>query len=346
MRSPRATLQQVAERAGVSRTTASYVMTGRRDMRISSAAEERVVQAARELQYRPSLVARALRHNTSSTIGFISDRASERFAAEAIRGSLTTALLHRQLLFVGETDGDRNLEVRLVEDMLDRGVGGFVYASLGTQRVTLTPILRKQPVVLLNCLPRGRGIPAVLPDDVGGGATAVQLLLRAGHTAGIYLVGETVGALAGIERRAGIDRALTDAGLELAGFVDCIWWPDNAYHAVLDLLEGGARPTAMICLNDRVAMGAYQAIAEMGLSVPDDVSVVSFDSSDLAMWLRPHLTSVGIPHFELGRRAIEVLLDDKSGSSVHRIPMPVVERDSIGPPARRRPPRKGRPSTR
>src|SRR3954451_11824202 len=102
--STRVTLQQVADRAGVSRTTASFVLTGRRDMRISAAAEERVLKASRELDYRPSLVARALMNYGSQTIGLISDLlATEPFAGEAIRGALDTAVLKQHMLFVGET---------------------------------------------------------------------------------------------------------------------------------------------------------------------------------------------------------------------------------------------------
>ena len=126
MTTPRVTLMDVAQRAGVSRTTASFVMTGRRDMRISSDAEQRVLQAARELNYRPSLLARSLRTNLSQTIGLISDViATEVFAGEVIRGSMATALLHDHLMFIGETEGDPEVEKRLVQSMLDRGVGGF-----------------------------------------------------------------------------------------------------------------------------------------------------------------------------------------------------------------------------
>src|SRR6195952_2178565 len=102
----RITLMDVAVRAGVSRTTASFVMTGRRDMRISNEAEQRVLQAARELDYRPNLLARSLRTNLSQTIGLLSDViASESFAGEVVRGSMTTALLHDHLMFMGETEG-------------------------------------------------------------------------------------------------------------------------------------------------------------------------------------------------------------------------------------------------
>jgi LacI family transcriptional regulator len=92
-------------------------------------------------------------------------------------------------------------------------------------------------------------------------------------------------------------------------------------------------PSALICLNDRVAFGAYQAIQEAGLRIPGDVSVVSFDDTDLASWLRPQLTCIAIPHFELGRRAVELLVTDRHPTGVERVPMPLRQRASVGPPA-------------
>lgn len=336
MATPRVTLRDVAERAGVSRTTASFVMTGRRDMRISAEAEERVRQAARELSYRPNLVARSLRTNHSQTIGLISDViATESFAGELVRGSLATAVRNEHLVFIGETEGDTEVEQRVVQDMLDRGVRGFLYGSMYTRRATLPAILRGHPVVLLNCVTRGRSHAMVVPDEREAGRSAATALLEAGHRDGIVVVGEVPGhVIAAQERDEGIRGALEDAGAAPAGAVDCLWWPEPARTAVAAFLRDGGCATAFIAINDRVALGIYQALATAGWRVPDDVSVVSFDDSDLASWLDPALTSVAIPHFELGRRAVELLLDDDRPTGVHRVPMPLRSRASIGPPRR------------
>ncbi len=330
----RVTLMDVAARAGVSRTTASFVMTGRRDMRISSAAEQRVLQAARELDYRPNLLARSLRTNLSQTIGFISDVvATEPFAGYLIRSSMTTALLHDHLLFVGESEGDAEVEQQLVRSMLDRGVGGFLYASSYTREVDVTALFDSHRVVLLNCLPAADDATAVVPDEEAGGRLAAGALLEAGHRDGIVLLGETPDdVVAGRERRRGIEAALAAAGTGLAGEVATRWWPEPAYEATRRLLAEGPPPRALVALNDRVALGAYQALAEAGLSVPGDVSVVSFDDSDLAAWLRPGLTGVGIPHLEMGRRATELLLAPSAAPAVHRVAMPLVTRESVAPP--------------
>lgn len=330
----RVTLLDVARRAGVSRTTASFVLTGRRDMRISAEAEERVRQAARELNYRPNLMARGLRTSFTHTIGLVSDTvATEPFAVEMIRGSVATALSHNHLLFVGETQGDRRLEKRLVEDMLDRGVDGFLYAAMYTREARVPNVFRGHRVVMVNYAVPGRHASSVLPDERGAGRTAAQALLSAGHRDHVYLVGETKPDIyAAAMRRDGIEAAFAAQDLRLAGDVDALWWPESSYLAVRDFLATGARVTAFICLNDRVAFGTYQALQEAGLRVPEDVSVVAFDDSDLARWLRPQLSSVALPHFELGRRAVELLLAEDAATGPALVPMPLAGRGSIGPP--------------
>ena len=169
----------VARLAGVSRTTASFVLTGRTDMGISAGAADRVRQAARDLGYRPSLLARSLRTNTSHSIGLLSDGLSgELFAGELIRGTLAAPLLHDKMIFVGKTGGDPLDEARLVNNMLDRGAGAFVYASQRLRRVRLSTVLAAQQVVLVNCTARPSAMPAVIPDERAAGRSAIAALIE------------------------------------------------------------------------------------------------------------------------------------------------------------------------
>jgi LacI family transcriptional regulator len=337
MTARRITLLEVAQRAGVSRTTASFVLAGRRDMRISEAARQRVLRAAHELEYRPNLMARSLRTRMTQTIGLISDTiATEQYAGRLVYGSLTAALERQRLLYVGETGADPTVEERLVADFLDRQVDGFIYATMYTQRARIPRLLHNQPLVLLNCTAPGQRVPAVLPDELNGGRAVAAELLAAGHGAGIHLVGErSPEKFASRERLRGIEETLARAGVRLAGVLDCKWWPESAYETVSAFLAGGGRPAALICLNDRIALGAYQALHEAGLAIPADVSVLSFDDSDLAAWLRPQLTTVALPHHDLGRRAVELLLaagGSRAGARIERLPMPLRRRGSVAPP--------------
>jgi LacI family transcriptional regulator len=312
-------------------------------MRISPEAEARVLRAARETGYRPNIVSRSLRTGTSRTIGFVSDTvATTPFAGHLIWGALDAARDCDHLLFIGETEGDPELEQQLIEAMHDRGVDGIVFASMYTRQLALPAGLSDGPAVLLNAVPTdATQIDCVVPDELDAGRAAVQVLLDAGHSDGIALIGAAPpdqtpeGSLAAIQRLEGILDAMAHAGVELAGAVACPdWQPGLGYEAARSLLKS-IRPTGLVCFNDRLALGAYQAIAEAGLEVPADVSVVSFDDDVLATWLRPQLTTVALPHYELGREAISALLDSgrsrrqASDARVIRIPMPVRERGSV-----------------
>lgn len=331
---PRAVLMKdVASRAGVSVTTVSFVLADRDDMRISEATRQKVLRAAHELDYRPNLIARSLVTKLTRTIGLVSDTiVGEGYAGDLIRGSLAAAVRLDHLLQIAETALDPTVEAKVIRHLIDHRVDGLIYASMSTRRLRLPKALAGQRTVLLNCV-AGRETPAILPDDVQGGRTAVTTLLAAGHEEGIYLVGETPAEkLPTHSRRIGIDSAMADAGARLAGALPCTWWPESAFDAVTELLASGGRPRALICLNDRIAFGAYQALTAAGRTVPDDVSVISFDDSPLAAWLQPPLTSVAMPYLEMGRLAVETLLSEPGGPRLIRVPMPLRDRESVGRP--------------
>jgi LacI family transcriptional regulator len=325
-RSSKPTLSDVAARAGVSATTASYILNGRTlEMRISSDTEERVRRAASELAYRPNRIARNLRTASTATIGMISDLiAGGHVASNLLTGASEAARELDHLVVIGESGGLPDVESRFIEEMLGRQVDGIVYATLAARAVTVPAELVGQRVVLLNCVDPSAEIPSVMPDDVMGGRVAAQALLDAGCADGIFVVGEDPSdtVVAGPARLAGVHDALEESGAGLAGVVPCYWDVTTAYDAVSAWLGNGHRPRGLICLNDRVAMGAYQALAERGLRVPDDVAVVSFDGSELATWLRPRLASVALPFAAMGRRAVEILLDPSyEGPRDVRMPM-------------------------
>ncbi|MGZ4471985.1 MAG: LacI family DNA-binding transcriptional regulator [Nocardioidaceae bacterium] len=323
----RVTLADVARAAGVSTTTASYVVNGRQDMRISQEAHRRVQEAAAALGYRPNRNALSLRAGTTQTIGLITDFvAGGQYAGQMVSGASAACRAIDHLLLIGETEGDLGLEHKLIEEMVDRQVDGILYSTLVTVETAVPPALAGQRMVLVNCRDRGAAWPSVLPDEVAGGRNAAAALLSAGHREHVYLVGGDLPTqqLAGAQRYAGIVQRLDAAGASLAGVIACEWAVVPAYDAVSRFLASGARPEAMICLNDRVAMGAYQALEEAGLDVPGDVSVVSFDATELASWLRPTLTSVEVPYAELGRRAVQLLMEPGGPApGVRTVPMPL-----------------------
>ena len=337
----RVTLADVARAAGVSRTTASLVLSDRGDeLRISPASQQRVRQVATELGYRPNLLSANLRRGSSQAIAFISDTvATSQLAGDMIKGALEQAHLHGYMLIIGETEGDLDEEARLIDTMLDRQVDGIVLASMFTRERTVPGARAHVPVVLLNALPDAAGsVAAVIPDEYAAGRDAARLLVEAGHDR-IHLIGagptlhdvppETI---AGRERLAGILDGLAEAGREPAGGEVCgVWLPEDGRRAMERLLGAGERGGAIITFNDRLAFGAYQALHEAGLRVPEHFSIVSFDDHQLAGWLRPGLTTFALPHRDLGRRAVDLLLTPPPEPTVERIAMPLRMRESLAP---------------
>jgi LacI family transcriptional regulator len=311
-------------------------------MRISDGTQERVRQAARELGYRPNRSARNLRTAKTATIGVISDFvASGHFASHMLTGAGAAARAVDHLLLIGETEGDPEQRSRVIEEMLDREVDGILYATVTTSQVSVPDMLLNHRVALLNCVDPDARLPAVLPDERGGGRAAAGLLLARGVEGEVLVVGEdpTVGALAGALRLEGIRAAFREAGRAVPGVIPCAWDVVPAYDAVDAWLTAGNRPGALICLNDRVAMGVYQALDAHGLDVPGDVSVVAFDGSELASWLRPVVSTVMVPYAAMGELAVRLLMDPGLGSSngtsngsfngVIELAMPLVEGRSV-----------------
>ena len=348
----RVTLADVAVAAGVSSTTASLVLSGRGDeLRISEAVQQRVREVSASLGYRPNILSVGLRRGSSLALGFVSDTvATSQLAGDLIKGALEAAHERGLMLFIAESEGDPKTERRLLNALLDRQVDGVILASMFTQTRRLPSGLDQAPAVLLNALTREPHptLSSVVPDELEAGRAAARLLLDAGHRS-VHLVGAgpgpgdtPPGTVAGRERLEGILEVLGEAGLSPAsGYLVEDWLPQHGWLATRRILEADGAGSAIITFNDRLAFGAYQALHEAGLEVPHDMSIVSFDDAPVAEWLRPGLTTFAIPHYELGRRAVDLLLETISARgadgaaptpAVHRLPMPLRTRASVAPP--------------
>lgn len=329
----RVTLADVAAAAGVSVGAAGFVLNGRDDMRISAPTQERVRQAARDLNYRPNRAAQALRTGKTGTIAFLSDEiGSTPFAGAAIRGALEVARARHTTLFLVETLGDARVEEELIESLKTRDVDGYVYASMVTREAPLPAGLKDVPVVGLNTLLTDSQATAFIPDDEGGGFGAATDLLEAGHEQIVVLgdlVPEAHRPYAADKRLAGIERAHRQAGIEpLPPILIEGPEPMHGREAMQRYLESNPVPEALLCLNDRLAFGAIQALGP-DVRPGTDISIVSFDNSDLATWQQPPLATHQLPYYDMGRRALTSLLDGDLTSGVQQLPMPLVRRDSI-----------------
>jgi len=332
----RATLADVAKLAGLSRTAASMILTGRPDTRLSEEAHAKVMAAADKLGYRPNVAARSLRTERTQSIAFISDVvATTRYAMGLIRGALQAAEERNHVMLVLETNGEPARETEAINAALDRGVDGIIFAAMRAREIFVPNIPLRIPVVMLNAT-SSRFPTSVLPDEARGGRDAVRLLAEAGVRSGIALLGQSDDAEVGLFRSETVARRVHGIRAEMKrrhlSFVaeeSCWnWEPDEGYRLARKLLRRDEPIRALLCMNDRLAFGAYQALSELGLSVPNDVAIVSFDNDELAAYLRPGLTTIALPHEDMGRQAVDLLLGDSTRRE-NLIHMPVVVRGSL-----------------
>ncbi|MER6614116.1 LacI family DNA-binding transcriptional regulator [Streptomyces xantholiticus] len=338
------TLKDVADRAGVSVSTVSLVINGREAGRVKPAVGRRVRQAAEELGYAPNLQARSLRTRQTNTIGLISDMvASTPFAGRMLAGAQDAARQAGYLLLLIDTGGHAEMEQSAVQTLAQRNVDALIYASMYHREIELPEIPQGLPLVVLDGRPTGEPplVDWVVPDERGGARAAVEFLIRAGHTRiGFCTVEEDVPAAR--ERLAAYRETLQEHGLAYDPALVSRGATGDAHSGLRtarELLDRDDRPTALFCYNDRVAMGAYRAARHLGLSVPDDVSLVGFDDQEhVADALEPGLTTVALPHYDMGAWAVRRTLtrigtEEAAGKHLH-MPCRLVTRDSVTVPRR------------
>ena len=326
------TMRDVAEAAGVSVATVSHVVNDKKGARIGEAARERVRKAIEELGYRPNALAKNLVTGGSKFIGLVADAiATTPFAGQIIHGAQDEAWKHGYVLLVANTEGNREAEDEAIAMMLEHQVRGILYSTWYHRAAEIPPALLETDVVLVDCFSEDGEAPAVVPDELQGGRTATELLVQAGHRR-IAFINTTTPSPAHDGRLRGYREALEAAGVAFDPSLvfDARPEQEGGYDTVGPILD--QRATAVFCHNDRVAMGLYDGLRERGLSIPADVAVVGFDNQEvIAAHLRPPLTTVALPHYELGAAGVRMLLrlDHVPDGGRLEVACPPVLRDSI-----------------
>jgi LacI family transcriptional regulator len=326
----RATLADVAALAGVSQSTVSLVLNSVADARIGKATRAKVQKAAVELNYRgASLVPQA---GPSQLIGVVMDEFHpNRFAAAFLDELRDAAWEEKCSLLVVSTRGQAELEEPAIATLLQQKPVGLVYASLFPKRVTVPDAVANANTVLVNCQDTRDRLPSVRPDFIDAVTAPFEFLTARGHQR-IALLNHEHWNLFAQERMAGYRKALDDAGLPFVrSYVRHLnGAPDDGYMATLELLKLGEPPTAIICGNDRMAFGAYNAVREMGLLVGGDVSIFGYDDYDIARYCHPPMTTIRMPYSEMARWAVDRLMTHTETSAQTLIAGNIVERGSVG----------------
>lgn len=337
----RLTLADVAKYTGLSTATVSLALNNRPGSRIPEATAARVREAAAELGYVPDAMARSLRTGQTSALGFVSDEVTvTRFASAMVRGILDAADEQDYVVMIMETGHRKERLAEAFSALRARRVDGLLVGLMASRRVQLPASKASVPRIVVNGL--ADGCTCVLPDEFEAGRAAVRYLIDRGHRR-IAMIGAhtappppEVSVNIGV-RLAGIDDAMAEAGLSFVDRHDgTVWEPELGYQGGRAVFERDNGATAILAANDRIAFGVYQAAQDSGVSIPADVSVLSFDDEQLASMVRPPLTSMRLPYQEMGTIAVARLLqavrgDDDASHAPEQVlvPLTMIERESV-----------------
>lgn len=304
------TIKDIAKKANVSITTVSRVLNNKTEG-IGEETRKRVLDIIEELDYRPNTIARSMVTKQTNTIGLIIPDIRNPFFPELVRGVEDFANDAEYSVFLCNTDGSIKREVEALRLMKEKNVDGivFTYSHATTKHPFQSLVHRHRiPVVLLDRGLDGEIYSGVYTDNEKAGYIATKHLIDLSHV--------QIGCITGPEhvqnskdRLKGYMKALKRAGIPIdhRRIVSGDYQLEGGYRAAKALLEKG-HVTAIFAFNDLMAFGVYQAAAEMGVAIPDDLSVVGFDNLKYNRLLQPKLTTIEQPTYEMGKTATELLL--------------------------------------
>ena len=335
-----ATLRDVAAAARVHPATASRALNPETRILVSEDTARRVTAAAAKLGYRPNPVARSLRTRRSHTVGVLIPDLNNPLFPPIVRGIEDRLATDAYVALIGNTDADNDRERLVFHLMRDRHVDGFVFATARLQSSVLDEAAAAGiPVVLVNRSAEGYGFPSVSADNERGMALAVEHLAALGHRRIAHIAGPQ-NISTGLSRYQGFVAAMEAHGLEVDPDLVIMarnYSIDEGERCCRALLSADHRPTAIAAANDMLAVGCYAALEARGCNCPADVSVVGFNDMPFMDRLTPALTSVSFPHYELGKEAGRLILEQIAGAErtakVHYLIPELKVRRSTGSPA-------------
>ena len=305
-----ATIRDVAKRAGVSTTTVSHVINKTRF--VAENTQRAVMDAIKQLNYSPSAVARSLKVNQTNTIGLLAVSNDTPYFAEVIRAVENSCYKKGYTLILCNSQNELEKQRSYLAMLAQKRVDGLLV------------LCSEYPPALLELLQSYSHIPMMIMDwgkssdftdniednSSQGAYMAVKYLIERGHRE----IGTITGQLnehTGRERQKGFLQALKEANIEIPKewIIKSDFYPESGYHAMQKILKQGKKPTAIFCGGDVIAMGAICAIAEAGLSVPHDISVIGYDNLHDSRYFNPALTTIHQPKERLGETALDMLLD-------------------------------------
>jgi LacI family transcriptional regulator len=333
------TLRDVAARAGVHPATASRALNPETRLLVREDTARRVLEAAEALGYHPNQVARSLRTRRSHSVGVLIPDLTNPLFPPIVRGLEDRLAAAGYVALLGNTDGDSERERLLFEQMRARHVDGMVLATAHLSDPLLVEAARAGlPVVLVNRMAQDHSVPSVSVDSERGMQMAVSHLIERGHRRIAHIAGPQE-LSTGLHRYQGFVAAMRshqlDAGADAVVFAKA-YSIEEGLRCTRLLLERRLGVTAVAAANDMLAVGCLEGLEEAGLACPADVSVVGFNDMPFIDRLRPPLTTVRFPHYQVGTEAAQLLLERIFGEGgpvkVLYLAPELVVRGSTAPP--------------
>lgn len=310
----RPTVKDVAQAAGVSAMTVSRVIRGVGS--VSDPVKGRVLAAIQNLQYRPNINARSLKHQHSYSIGLIVADIANPFFGTMAKGMEAEVYQRGYNLIVSNTDGDPKREEEHLSRFLEEGEAAGVALVTAGQSLKKLATLEAMgfPVVLVDNLLPGTNFDAVATNNFRGGYMATKYLLQLGHRR-IGIITGPMSEHSAAERLRGYKAAMEEQGLKVdpKGIWPGDYQQEKGYQGTTELLLSSFNPTALFVCNNLMSLGALEAIRELQLRVPEDVSVVGFDDSEFLALTNPPLSTIGQANYEMGAKAAQFLLERIEG---------------------------------
>ncbi|AZN42109.1 catabolite control protein A [Paenibacillus albus] len=329
------TIYDVAREAGVSMATVSRVVNNNPNVKPQT--RKKVFEAIERLGYRPNAVARGLASKKTTTVGVVIPDISNAIFAEVARGIEDIANMYHYNIILCNADKKKDKEIRVINTLLEKQVDGLLFMGGAVTEEHLQAFKTANvPIVLCATTDEQGVIPSVDIDHESAAFDAVQALIKAGHTRIAMICGTLQDPANGYARFQGYKRALEVAGLPYDESLVRIgnYRYESGVDAMKYFLELGERPTAVFSATDEMAIGAIHCIQDAGLKVPENISVISVDNSRMASMVRPQLTAVAQPMYDIGAVSMRLLTKLMKKEAVENarviLPHEIVNRQSVG----------------
>jgi len=304
------TIKDIAEEADVSVTTVSRVLNDKPD--VSPNTRKNVLEKINELGYKPNSIARGLALQKTNTLGLIIPDISNPFFPDIARGVEDMANQKGYSVIFCNTDNEQKKEKEAIDLMKEKQVDGILL-SLSTTNEKELKNLRKleYPIVQIDRKIPNINYPSITIDNVKSAYTATKYLIKNGHKKIAHITGD-LETITGSQRLKGFKKAIFEKNLNLnkSYIKNGDYSKKSGYQNMLALLKSNNPPTAVFIANDLMAVGAYQAVFKLNLSIPKDISIIGHDDIDVTKLVNPTLTTMSQPKYQLGNEAVQLLINE------------------------------------